>query len=184
MIKINLLDYRTERIRSAIQVQIVASLALVIVVLGISGFLSALQGKEIAALNDNIAGKNRELKSLEHIEKKVAQSEKTQKRLDNIIETINNLKKNQKEPARLYDELLNKLLPPNEMWLQRLEEKPGSIVLRGYAFKDSAISHFMKSLENMGRFSTVNLEYVRQKKMDKRKVKDFKINCIFAEPNE
>ncbi len=182
MIKINLLDYRKERVRTSIQMEIAISLVLVMVTLGIIGFISSLQGSEIADLKADIDKKNRELASLKHVEIKVAESEKMQKRLENIVETITGLKKNQKEPAKLYDELINKRLPPGAMWLDRLDEQGQAIVLEGYAFQDSAISMFMESIEQMEKFSSVDLIYVRQKIIKKRKIKNFKINCVLKMP--
>ncbi len=180
MIKINLLDYRKERIRIKIQMQIFTSLLLVFSALGLSGFISSLQGKEISDLQGKINKKNQELASLRHIEIKVAESEKMQKRLESIVETIKNLKVNQKEPAKLYDEMLNKRIPVGKMWIERLNEKEGTIVLIGYAFDNNTISVYMESLQQMGVFSSVNLEFTRQKTISKRKVKGFKIICLIS----
>lgn len=178
MIKINLLDYRKEKVRAKIQMQIAIALALVVLDLGLAGFLSSLQGSNIAQLNGEIRQKNAELDALKDVEVKVAESEKMQKRLEDIVNTIDGLKKKQKEPARLYHEMLNKRMPVGEVWLERVTEMPDRIVLEGSAFRDSAISAFMESLEKMGAFPEVSLEFVRQKEMEGRKVKTFKINCI------
>lgn len=178
MIKINLLDYRKEKIHASIQMEIGISLILVVFVLGLSGFLSSLQGKKITGLTDQIGVLNKELQSLKYVEAKVAESEKMQKRLETMVKTISGLKENQKEPARLYHEILNRRLPAKEMWLERLTETPGNIVLEGHSFGDSAISMFMESLQKMGVFPDVVLEYVRQTEINKRKIKTFKIICI------
>lgn len=178
MIKINLLDYRKERVRANMQMEIGAAILLVVLALGLTGFISSMQGKKIAGLTDQIAAINKELESLKYVESKVAESEKMQKRLETMVKTISGLKENQKEPARLYHEILNRRLPSGEMWLDRLAEEPVGIVMEGHSFRDSAISAFMESLQKMEMFPDVVLEYVRQTEIEKRKVKKFKITCL------
>lgn len=180
MIRINLLDYRKERIRAKIQMQIAIALVLVVLDLGLAGFLSSFQGSKMADLDGQIKQKNVELDALKDVEAKVAESEKMQKRLEDIVNTIDGLKKKQKEPARLYHEILNKRMPAGEVWLEKVTEMPDRIVLEGNAFRDSAISAFMESLEKMDAFPDVSLEFVRQKEVEKRKIKNFKINCILT----
>lgn len=178
MIRINLLDYRKEKVRAKIQMQIAIALVLVVLDLGLAGLLSSLQGRTMADLDGQIKQKNTELDALKDVESKVAESEKMQKRLEDIVTTIDGLKKKQKEPARLYHEILNKRMPLGEVWLEKVTEMPDRIVLEGNAFRDDAISAFMESLEKMGAFPDVSLEFVRQKEAEKRKIKSFKINCI------
>lgn len=178
MIKINLLDYRKEKIHALIQMEIGVSVLIVFFVLGLSGFLSSLQGKKITGLTDQVGVLKKELQSLKYVETKVAESEKMQKRLETMVKTIKGLKENQKEPARLYHEILNRRLPDKEMWLERLTETSGNIVIEGYSFGDSAISMFMESLQKMEVFPDVILEYVRQTEISKRKIKTFKITCV------
>lgn len=160
------------------QMEIGAAILLVVLALGLTGFISSMQGKKIAGLTDQIAAIKKELESLKYVESKVAESEKMQKRLETMVKTISGLKENQKEPARLYHEILNRRLPSGEMWLDRLAEEPAGIVMEGYSFRDSAISAFMESLQNMEMFPDVVLEYVRQTEIEKRKVKKFKITCL------
>lgn len=178
MIKINLLDYRKERVRANMQMEIGAAILLVVLALGLAGFISSMQGKNIAGLTDQISAINKELANLKYVESKVAESEKMQKRLETMVKTISGLKENQKEPARLYHEILNRRLPTGEMWLDKLAEEPAGIVMEGYSFRDSAISAFMESLQKMEAFPEVVLEYVRQTEIEKRKVKKFKIICV------
>lgn len=160
------------------QMEIGAAILLVVLALGLTGFISSMQGKKIAGLTDQIAAIKKELESLKYVESKVAESEKMQKRLETMVKTISGLKENQKEPARLYHEILNRRLPADEMWLDRLAEEPVGIVMEGHSFRDSAISAFMESLQKMEMFPDVVLEYVKQTEIEKRKVKKFKITCL------
>src|SRR3990172_4225229 len=157
MIKINLIFDRKAIERGRVKQQLSLAVALMIVTVGLSGYLFYSQNSKIKSVNNNINDK-----------------EKKKKRLEDIIKAIGELKKMQAGPARIFDEI--NFLIPSDIWLTSVVESGGNIKIDGYSFSDPGIANFMKNLDTSKYFSTVELLEIQQIAIEGEKVKKFTLN--------
>lgn len=174
MIKINLIFDRKAIERGRVKQQLSLALALMIVTVGLSGYLLYSQNNKIKSVNNNINNSKTKLASLNTVINKINDKEKKKKRLEDIIKAIGELKKMQAGPARIFDEI--NFLIPSDIWLTSVVESGGNIKIDGYSFSDPGIANFMKSLDTSKYFSTVELLEIQQIAIEGEKVKKFTLN--------
>jgi type IV pilus assembly protein PilN len=174
MIKINLIFDRKAIERGRVKQELILGLILVFVTVGVSGFLWYYQETLIDDINKNIDDSKAKLNSLKTVINKINDREKKKKRLEEIIKAIGELKRVQRGPARVFDEI-NVILPP-EIWLTSLSESGGQIRIDGYSFSNLGIATFMENIKSSRYFFDVELLEIQQTILEGEKVKKFVLN--------
>lgn len=174
MIKINLIFDRKAIERGRVKQQLSLAVALMIVTVGLSGYLLYSQNSKIKSVNNNINNSKTKLASLNTVINKINDKEKKKKRLEDIIKAIGELKKMQAGPARIFDEI--NILIPSDIWLTSVVESGGNIKIDGYSFSDPGIANFMNNLDTSKYFSNVELLEIQQIAIEGEKVKKFTLN--------
>lgn len=152
-------------------------LLLIIIALGIIGYIRNERKEEINKTNNEIASWKVELKKINKVVEKVDEAKAKKKRIKQIIKRIDILKAKQRNPARIIDDINLRL--PSEAWLTSFNETDEMITLEGYSFSDPGLAVFMKNLEKLTNyFSRIDFVESRQVKISGEKVRKFKIQCI------
>ncbi len=160
MIRINLLPVRAEKRKQTLRKHIVvvgAYLACLILVL--LSVTIALNGK-ITSLEGRIAQQKKDIARLDKIIKEVEDYEEKLKDLAQKIEVIQALKLRQRGPARPFHELAQ--LIPEKLWIEKLSESGGKMVIEGYAIDNQTLATFMTKLEQSPQFQKVRLSVSKQ----------------------
>ncbi|MCH9649871.1 MAG: PilN domain-containing protein [Deltaproteobacteria bacterium] len=76
------------------------------------------------------------------------------------IETINNLKLNQKGPVQVMDRVSRAL--PELVWLNSMEVKAAQIILKGQARNENAVAAFIDNLDQVEEFQEPSLAHMRE----------------------
>ena len=174
MIKINLLDYRKVKRIMQLQKELGLYVMLIFLALGAISFFWQMQSERIKQVNSEITHWNVELKKINKTVKKVDEAKAMKKRIKHVLRSIEILKTQQTEPAKLLDDININL--PSDVWLSRFEETSSTVTLVGYSFSNPAIAVFMKNLEKLsGHFSSIELIETRQVKLSGEKVRQFSI---------
>lgn len=176
MIKINLLDYRREKKVIQLQGEISVGILIMVFSLLVIGYYWNHQNSRIEQINNEVSHWNIELKKINKTVKKVDEAKAIKKRLKHILKSIDILKENQEEPARMLDDI--NLALPAEVWLSKFEQTDEIILLEGYSFSDPEIADFMKNLEKLSNyFTSIELIESRQATISGTKVRKFRIQC-------
>ena len=94
------------------------------------------------------------------------------------ISIINDLKSQQKVPVRVMDEVSAAL--PALVWLTRMDDKKGTLVIAGRALNTNAVATFIESLDQVEFFDEPVLKNTQQR----AGVYNFVINVKFTRPPE
>jgi len=89
---------------------------------------------------------------------------------------INALEGDRIFPVRMLDEL-NMLVPPKEIWLEKLTETGQELRIEGMAKDNGTVALFMKNLEKASFIKTVDLVVSREKDVAGTKLQQFILNC-------
>jgi len=109
-------------------------------------------GREAAHINAEIAKAQKETTSLKSIITQVEQFEQQKAELQQRVELIEQLRKEQTGPVHMLDEI-SRSLPPL-LWLTQLKQTPNSneVMIEGRSNTLTSISDFVASLEATGYF--------------------------------
>lgn len=92
--------------------------------------------------------------------KKTADAYESQKRaLQRRIDVIDQLWKNQTGPVELLNALIACIPAEPVLWLERVTQKGSAVHIEGFALSVESISDFIRALNDIGHFGTVDLEY-------------------------
>jgi type IV pilus assembly protein PilN len=176
MIRINLLPYREKEKKENIQRQIVLYSGILVLFLLILGsvylYISISIGNREKQIEDATA-------SLVVLDKKVGDIEgfkRDKKELEQKLGVIYALEGNRIFPVRMLDEL-NLLVPPKEIWLEKLTEAGPDLRIEGVARDNGTVALFMKNLEKASFIKTVDLVVSREKDVAGVKLSQFILVC-------
>jgi len=180
MIKINLLSsQRTKKAKKkvAFESQLIwAGLFFFVLVLG--WFLGwRMLDQEVASLQLVKGELASELTLLKVQVKEVENYEADKKKVQEKIEVIRQLRKNQSMPVYLLNEISKRL--PDRVWLVSLSEKSGQVDLNGRATTNSEIVDFINNLKAASAFKNVQILESRQKKEGEITVYSFRLKWSF-----
>ncbi|MBN1356329.1 PilN domain-containing protein [bacterium] len=175
MIKINMLPHERKK-TSIVTVELVAAGSLLLVLLvGVAIWWHYLN----TTIKERIATVERKQKTVEELQiiiNQVLKYEKDRNTLQTKLNTIDNLKKNQKGPVRLLDELNRRL--PEQIWLTRLQTAGTLITLRGFSLSQTAIGDFMSALDASPYFNNVKLKISTLRKLANHEIYEFELDFI------
>lgn len=171
MIRINLLDYREELERVAVQKKTVVCLGIV------SGFILLIlvvwvqkQG-QIMTMQEEALAVQEKVNALEPQVRVIRKMKVRKRRADQIIKGIEKLRKDQTSPSKMLEDLSGKI--PKDLWLDAIRQvdkkylksknikivfEEGSqeiIVIEGTALKESVILEYSQYLQRIEYFKSV-----------------------------
>jgi len=155
MIRINLLSVERERTKkkaafqSGQKVTIACSLVLVMTVVFI-GWRYLSLNKDSAQLDTDITSAQQEATRLHGIILQVQQFEQQKAQLQQRVGLIEQLRKSQKGPVHMLDQI-SRSLPPL-LWLTELKQDDNSITIDGRCLSLTGLSDFVANLEASGYF--------------------------------
>jgi type IV pilus assembly protein PilN len=155
MIRINLLAVEREAKKKKATFQAGQKVALacgLILALtgGVVGWRYLLISKESADLDREIADKQAQATRLHGIIQQVQQFEQQKAQLQQRVVLIEQLRKSQKGPVHMLDQLSRSL--PAMMWLTGLKQSDDSITIEGKSTTQTGVSDFVSNLEGSGYF--------------------------------
>lgn len=129
-------------------------LALLLGVAAIGGYWLYLRG-ERQERAEAIATAQREVDELAQVLAEVEDYKQKKERLEHKINVINELKRNQRGPVRILDQISQAL--PELLWLDRMSLQGGSVELRGQAFNTNQVATFIENLGKVPEFQEPRL---------------------------
>jgi type IV pilus assembly protein PilN len=105
-----------------------------------------LENRKLSERQDLLVQKQAEAKRLEAIIKEVDNYKKQKESLKTRIDLINQLKQNQKGPARLMDRISQDL--PDLVWLDKMNVAGNMVTIDGRGLNPNAIANFVESIKN------------------------------------
>jgi Tfp pilus assembly protein PilN len=105
-----------------------------------------LENRKLSERQDLLVQKQAEAKHLEGIIKEVDNYKKQKESLKTRIDLINQLKQNQKGPARLMDRISQDL--PDLVWLDKMNVVGNTVTIDGRGLNPNAFANFVESIKN------------------------------------
>ncbi|HJQ38423.1 MAG TPA: PilN domain-containing protein [Thermoanaerobaculia bacterium] len=123
---------------------------IIVLVLTVLGLLAAAgyyfyYKRELAQRQEIVEQKTQEAQKLEAIIKEVEDYQRRKDSLQQRIDLINDLKKNQKGPVRIMDQVSKDL--PDLVWLDAMDISGGRISLNGRGLNPNAIALFIENIK-------------------------------------
>lgn len=145
MIRINLLPVkRKKKAQPVPPVFIQSALILIVTILAVVFFSFQLYGK-VSDLKAEKASKEQRLVKLKEQLKEVENFERDNEIYKQKSQIIVRLKKQQKAPLRLLDEVSARL--SEGVWLSSLDDARGTVTIKGYAFSNSELVSYVQRLK-------------------------------------
>lgn len=164
MIKINLLPTkrgkRTLTIKLGLKPNLTLLIAAGIIILLLEGFTWYWLNSKVVALTMEKETLDLRLKEIKEKVKEVENYEKDKKVYEEKITIIQNLKRNQRGPVQVLDELSRML--PDRVWLVSIKEAGKNISITGSGMTNDDIVKFVNNLKSSRLFKNVQLIESRQ----------------------
>lgn len=180
MIKVNLLEQKREQRQKKATPKFLVHWAMIT---GGCFLLVALVygGMEwhLSNLLDEKKRNEQEIASLKKKIEEAQQFEKLNKEIEQRVQVIKTLRKNQAAPVRLLDEMSSILTGVEGVWLTGLSYKGEDAALDGFSFTNEALVSFVDGLKKSPRISDVNLLESSRAAQEGVTVYKFKLNCKF-----
>ncbi len=174
MIRINLLPTAKKKKKPLIlppsfMYGIAALLLVIIVAISLTFYMNG----QISDLNAGIFKKEKRLKELKLVLKKIENYEKDNEEVKRKAGIIEQLRKNQIVPLVLLDEVSEVL--PKGVWLTKLTDKTMFISIEGYAHSNSDLVGYVQNLKGLKFFQDIMLVESRQEELEGISVYKFKL---------
>jgi len=173
MIRINMIPHERKKTSIVALELVVAGSLFLIILIGIGIWWHFLDST-IAEKQASIRNKEETVQKLQIIIDQVLKYEKDRDLLQAKLNTIDELKKNQKGPVRLLDELNRRI--PKEIWLNQMRTAGNLVTIRGFGLSQTSIGDFMGSLETSPFFKQVKLKISSLRMIENREVYEFELD--------
>ncbi len=148
--------------------------------LAITGVRWYMLQSTINELESIKAEKTAERNELQKYIDKVEELERKRSELKAKIDTIRQLKENQKGPVRILDEISRTM--PDLVWLTGLDLKENHVTLNGMALDENAVANYVDNLDASPFFSEPTVVTIQRSKKD---AFSFRLECDFTyKPSE
>ncbi len=148
--------------------------------LAITGVRWYMLQSTINELESIKAEKTAERNELQKYIDKVEELERKRSELKAKIDTIRQLKENQKGPVRILDEISRTM--PDLVWLTGLDLKENHVTLSGMALDENAVANYVDNLDASPFFSEPTVVTIQRSKKD---AFSFRLECDFTyKPSE
>lgn len=177
MIRINLLPIRKSRKKEAGQKQLAILAACVLAALGGNWlWYSDLDGK-LTEKRQAVAKLKTEIAQLDSIIGEITNIKKDQKDLEEKLAVLERLRKGRTGPVKMLDALAT--LMPERVWIREVDEKGGSLTLRGYAVTNEDLADLMREMKRNQFFQEPALKRASQveDRESGTRVIEFELSC-------
>jgi type IV pilus assembly protein PilN len=161
MIRINLLPVRQAKKKEMGRQQLVLFGGLVALAIGLNLVWSFNLRGELSQKQGDVLRRQNEIKQLEKIIGEVNTISQDKKALEDKLAVLEELRKNRTGPVKVLDTLTTVL--PQRVWLTGIEEKAGSMVMKGGALNNEDLADLMRELKKSPFFSEPALKQSVQK---------------------
>lgn len=181
MIKINLLP-KEARKRVGLGEQIfIILLVLALNFAGIGFYWSYLNGV-IEQRQNEITRTQQRLQELQKVIEEIEKFEAQRQALEQKLEVIAKLEKEQRLPVRLLDELY--LTLEDDLWLNSFNLEGENLNVTGSALSNPVLSNYMRKLEESPYFGEIRLVVSQSREISEQVVRDFQITMKLTVPEE
>ncbi len=183
MIRVNLLERKQKDSSSLPKISLGGSTGfiaalIVVAAVGWIGWRHFDNRSQIDELRTRITDADRQIENLKKVLKQVDDFQAKKKALEQKVELISNLKRKQRVPVHLLDQVSRQV--PDYLWLESLEEKDGAVSLKGKATTYNAVSNFYNNLKDSPFFGDVTLGNTQKAPEGV----SFVLSCRFTPPPE
>lgn len=179
MIKINLLPKGARK-----RVGIGEQLAIIVVVLLASftgiGFYWGYLNNVIEQRQQTIAKTQQRLDELKKVIDEIETFKKQQAALQQKLDVIAKLQKDQQLPVRLLDEVY--LTLEDEVWLRAFSIADKSINIQGMALSNPVVANYQRKLEKSKYFSNINLGGTQLQRIGTQDARSFSFTAVLVIP--
>ncbi|WP_373044963.1 PilN domain-containing protein [Vulgatibacter sp.] len=177
MIRINLLPVRQAKKKEAGQKQLAILAGCVLAVLGGNYFWYSSLDSTLTEKKQAVTKLQAEIKQLDQIIGEITNIKKDQADLEAKLAVLDRLRKGRTGPVKMLDALAT--LMPDRVWLREVDEKGGTLTLRGAAITNEDLADFMRELKKNAFFKEPSLK--RASQVDDRdagsRVIQFELSC-------
>jgi type IV pilus assembly protein PilN len=177
MIRINLLPYREKEKKENLLRQIIIMAGVFGIFLILLVALHIYVGFDIAGKEEAVAGLEARLVVLNKKVGDIETFKKNKKELEQKLGVIGTLEGNRLFPVRMFDDL-NRLIPPKEIWLEKLAEAGHDLRIEGIARDNGAVAVLMRNLEKEPFVKSVDLLFSRQTEIVGVRLHQFALTCV------
>ena len=194
MIKINLIPFRDIEKKENIRRQVTIAVLSVILVIVVMSYLYLRLKNTIADMTAKIENTKMALKAAELEAKKVDQIKQELNRLNTKIQVIKTIEKSRKSSIKLLDNMTKMVdeqtvvdtsgaspdepdKPVKRLWFTSLQANGPNININGIALDNKTVADFMTRLERSKIYKNVNLNTLKQQKINELNLKSFVITC-------
>lgn len=165
MMRINLLPVRAARRQvSARQELLILTGTLTFIVAALFVWWT-IEAAKTSEMRDRVASIRREMESVKKEVARVQEFKTKAELLERKLEVIDQLKLKKVGPARMLDDLATILTEERKVWLTKLEEKDGTLVIEGGAMEEENVSDFQMALTRRSKlFKEVRLNLISAQK--------------------
>ncbi|HSW64896.1 MAG TPA: PilN domain-containing protein [Dissulfurispiraceae bacterium] len=181
MIKINLLEKTKEqKTQKTATPKFLVTLGLVtggVLALAVAAVFG--MSWHVSSLKDQSEANKKQIAQLKQKITEVQRYEKINKEVEQRVNLVDGLRKNQAAPVRLLDEVSSILTSAEGVWLTTLSYKADSVSAEGFSFTNENLVSFVDGLKRSPKISDVYLEESSRATQDKMPVYKFKLRCNF-----
>lgn len=174
MVKINLFPHKEKAPIALYRDSFVLILTLTLLLLVMTK-ITLDKSKEIKNLQNEIESTKNKIETANKKLKKLDEYKDNIEQINKKISIVKSLKEKQTGPVTLFNDL--SIATPTQLWLDSIENRGDTLVLKGMAFTPNSVSEFMQNLTKSKHFSNVELDNIKQIEKEQKKLQIFIINC-------
>lgn len=177
MIRINLLPTRQARKKEQGIQQLALLGAVVLLAIGVNWWWASSLDSTLQSRNRQVSKLKQDITQLETIIGEITNITKDKKALEEKLAVLERLRKGRTGPVKMLDALVT--LTPERVWFTSMEEKGGSLVLKGEAVSNEDLADLMKEMKKNPFFREPSLK--RSVQRDSRgagmRIIEFELSC-------
>lgn len=177
MIKINLLPYHEKAKKDTFRTQVFILVGTLVVYLLLLGLVWSWV---TSSINNLESRKVEAEKTIADLDKKIGDLEKfkkDKKEFSEKLDVIETLEENRLVPVKTLDSLAT-LVPSKDIWLVKITQRAESMKIEGVGRDNVAVADFMKSIEKFDPIKSVELDSSKQQKISDVLVQQFSFACV------
>lgn len=173
MIRINLLPKHQVKEPSRGLGEVFLGLLVLLMVLGVIFANHITQSRKISSVRSSIQSTDKKINALKGVEKQVEEFKAKNEELERKIKVIADLETKRSGPLFVMDSI-SKSIPP-KAWIDEINSKGNSAIIKGVAWNEFAVADFMKSLQESNYFRNINLKVIKKKEVNGLPLRSFEI---------
>lgn len=174
MIKINLLPIRAAQKRELIRFQLTVAGLVTGFILTLFVIFFLIQATELKSIENNIDDLNTELAAVKKKIGELNNIKKQKKMIEDKLNIVKELESKRSGPVAMFAVIEEAV--PSKAWIKSFKETRNGMTITGFAASEEIAGDFVRSLQNTGKFSSVELPTVSSTRQASYQVYQFTIN--------